>query len=58
MMNLKECERKRSQPNFRGYPVICIEGLKKTMKTSARIADLQNENGTQDFMNSKQDRDI
>jgi hypothetical protein len=32
MMNWKGCGRKRSWPNLRYYPYICLEGLKKTMK--------------------------
>jgi hypothetical protein len=31
-MNWKGCGRKRSWPNLRYYPGICLEGLRKTTK--------------------------
>jgi hypothetical protein len=40
MMNSKECGRKRSWLNLRYYPSTCLEGLRKTMKTSVGIAGL------------------
>jgi hypothetical protein len=40
-MNWKGYGRKQSQPNLRYYPGICLEGLRKTRKTSVRIANLQ-----------------
>jgi hypothetical protein len=42
MMNCKECARKRSWPNLRRYPGICLEGLgNTTKKTSLRLVDLR-----------------
>jgi hypothetical protein len=32
MMNWKGCERKRSWPNLRYYPSICLEGPRKTVQ--------------------------
>jgi hypothetical protein len=34
MMNFKGCGRRRSWPNLRYYPDICLEGLRKTTKLS------------------------
>jgi hypothetical protein len=40
---INELERKQSWPHARYYPGICLEGLKKTIKTSVRIDSLQAE---------------
>jgi hypothetical protein len=42
MTNCKRCEWKRSWPNLRYYPDICLEGLRKATKTF-RISDLRAE---------------
>jgi hypothetical protein len=42
MMNWNGCEEKRSWPNLKHYPVIFLEGLRKTTKTLS-IADLRAE---------------
>jgi hypothetical protein len=39
IMNWKYCRRKRSWPNLRYYPGICLEGLKRTTRL-LRIAGL------------------
>jgi hypothetical protein len=39
-MNWKGYGRKQSWPNLRYYPEICLEGLRETMKTSLRTANL------------------
>jgi hypothetical protein len=39
-MNWKGYGRKWSEPNLKYYPSICLEELKKVLKTSVRIADL------------------
>jgi hypothetical protein len=36
-MEWKGCGRKRSVPNLRYYPGICLEGLNKTTKTSVYL---------------------
>jgi hypothetical protein len=41
MMNWKGCGRKQLWPNLRHYPNICLQGLRKTTKTSVKIAGLQ-----------------
>jgi hypothetical protein len=43
MINEKECGRKQSWLNLRYYSGICLEGLRKTTKTSVRIAGLHAE---------------
>jgi hypothetical protein len=43
-MNWKGCGRKRSWPNLRYYPGICLEGLGKPRKTSVMIASLRDLN--------------
>jgi hypothetical protein len=43
LMNWKGYGRKRSQPNLRYYPGICLEELRKTIKASVRIAGLWTE---------------
>jgi hypothetical protein len=40
MMNWKGLERKRVWPNFKVLPDIRVEGLRKIIDTSVRIADL------------------
>jgi hypothetical protein len=40
LMNWKEYGKKQSSPDLRYYPSICLEGLRKTMKNSVRIASL------------------
>ena len=39
-MNSKECGSKLSQPNFRQYPRICLEGTRKSKKIPVRTAYL------------------
>jgi hypothetical protein len=39
-MNWEECGKKGPCPNLRYYSGICLEGLRKTMKASIRIAGL------------------
>jgi hypothetical protein len=41
MMEWKGYARKRSCPNLRHYPDICLGGLRKKPKTSVRITDLR-----------------
>jgi hypothetical protein len=43
MMKWKEFGRKRSWPNFKALFGICLEKLRKTTKTSVRIAGLWTE---------------
>jgi hypothetical protein len=38
---LEGCARKQSWPNLRLYPGICLEALRKPMKTSIMIANLR-----------------
>jgi hypothetical protein len=52
-MNSRGCGRKRSFPNLRFYPGICLEGLRKTTKASVRIAGLRAEVWAQDLPNRK-----
>jgi hypothetical protein len=40
MINWEGCGRKWPWPNLRYYPGICLEGLRKTIKTSGKIAGL------------------
>jgi hypothetical protein len=39
-MNWKGCGRKKSWPNLRYYPGICLEGLRKNKEISVSVADL------------------
>jgi hypothetical protein len=43
MMNWKECDRKPRWSNLRFLPSICLEGLRKSTKSSVRIAGLRAE---------------
>jgi hypothetical protein len=54
MVNWKRCGRKRSWPNLRYYPSICLEGLRETTK-NLRINGLQAEMWTRDPSNTKKD---
>lgn len=37
-MNLKRCGQKWSWPNIRYYPGICLDGLRKSTKTSTKVS--------------------
>jgi hypothetical protein len=54
MTNLNGGGRKRPWSNLRCYPGIFLEGLKKTTKTSVKIADLLAQISTRHFKNKKQ----
>jgi hypothetical protein len=54
-MSWKGFGNKWSWPNLRYYPAICLEGLRKTSKTSIRIAGLQAEVSIWDLLNTKQE---
>jgi hypothetical protein len=43
MINWKRCGKKWSRPILRYYPRIYMEGMRKTKKTSARIANIRAE---------------
>jgi hypothetical protein len=55
MMNCKRFGRKRFWHNLRYYISICLEGMRKTMKTSVSITSLLDEIWTGDFLNTKQE---
>jgi hypothetical protein len=48
----KICGRKRPWPSLKYYPEICLEGLRRTTKTSVMIADLRAEIWTRDLPNT------
>jgi hypothetical protein len=43
MMNSNGGGKKRSRPNFMYYPNLFLEGLRKTTKTSVKVAGLRTE---------------
>jgi hypothetical protein len=53
-MNWKGCGIRRSWPNLRYYRSIFLEGLRKTSKTSVRLAGLRLEIRIQDLPNTKE----
>jgi hypothetical protein len=55
MMNWKGFGRKQQWPNFKVLPDICLNGLRKTTKTSIRKAGLQAKIWNQDIPNKKQE---
>jgi hypothetical protein len=50
---LKGCGRKCSWLNFRHYPRICLQGLRKGTKTSAKVGGLQAKTWSRDLQNTK-----
>jgi hypothetical protein len=54
-MNWKGYGRKWVWPTLRYYPDICLEGPRKTTKTSVKINGLQTEILTWDLLNMKQE---
>jgi hypothetical protein len=55
MMNWKGCGRKWLWPNLRYYPSVCLEELRKTMKTSVKIPSVWAKISTWDLLSMKQE---
>jgi hypothetical protein len=58
ILNCERCGRKQAWPGFMYYPVICLEGMKKTGRISERIAGLGDEIWTRVYTDRERDHNL